>query len=284
MYYRLHDTEPNGMIETPECETEIWNALGYGIFRSVQEFDGPRRIDNLVRIRAWAVDIDEGTKTDQQSYIKRSPLKPSEVVETKNGYHLYFNAADATPENYRKVVTRLADFFHGDKNARDLARVLRVPGYWHMKDPASPFLVRSLFSRPEYIYTEAQMLASYPVSEEEKKDSIRRHKARVASPNQNSSEDFWVRIYDLDCRDALDRLSGHDIVNGETFTFEDTFGGKCNIIVDGHTTSCWIDSEGHIGSLSGGGPTIFNWIVWYNVEPGEATKVIRELFPEVVSG
>ena len=48
-------------IEATEMAAIEWNRKGWGIFWTVNDFDGPRRIVNLRTFNAWAVDIDDGT-------------------------------------------------------------------------------------------------------------------------------------------------------------------------------------------------------------------------------
>lgn len=278
--YRLFDPKPNGMFPIPdENDAGMWNDRGWGIFWTVQDFDGPRRTENLRAIRSWVVDIDTGTKGEQQERVLRSPLKPSRVVETRNGYHVYFDAIDASPDNYRRVCSRLVDSFDGDPNARDLARVLRVPGFLHWKDPAHPFPVREIYRAPAHRYTEAQMLGAFPMSKEERRESERHQSTR---PIDAGDGDFWDRVFDADQRVLLERLSGRPIVNGERFTFRPVAGGKFNIHVDGKSTSAWISAEGRIGSHSNGGPTVFQWLKWYpGVAGKDAVNEIRAIAPEL---
>ena len=160
--WRMHDAEPRGVFPVTPREAPTWNERGHGIFWTVNEFSGPRKVENLSRIRAWAIDIDDGTKEEQEERIQRSPLVPSLVVESKNGYHVYWSAADGTAENWHAIVTdRLVPFFGADPRARDIARILRATGYAHMKNPAAPFIVRPVH-RWKVAYTEAQMLRALP--------------------------------------------------------------------------------------------------------------------------
>ena len=279
MLYRMNDANPAGMIQTRREDCAEFNTRGFGIFHTVNTFDGPRRIENLVSIRAWAVDIDEGDKASQRRRIEAAPLMPSTVVESKNGYHAYWKAKDARPEHYSTIVSRVVESVGGDRNARDLARVLRTPGFWHMKDPSHPFMVQ-VVHRSEAVYTEQQMAVRFPPCEDERRKADPKPAQR--QPVSVTGDDFWERVYDLDCAEALRRLSGHPIVSGDEFDLKRQRNGNQNIIVNGKSTSCWIDRAGRIGSRDRGGPTIAQWIRWYGHSYADAARVIRELFPEVV--
>ncbi len=279
-FYRLFDADPagRGVIETDPREAAQWNRKGWGIFATVQAFNGARRIECLDRIRAWAVDIDTGDKPDQFAAITSSPLPPSSIVETRRGYHVYWFASDATVEQWEPIVRhRLVPFFKADRNATDLARILRVPGYYHLKNPAEPFMIKRVH-RSGAKYTEAQMLAAWEPIEVQR--PVRDHVVAHPAPR---GDDFWSRVYSLNCADALTRLSGHPAVNGERFEFEPCRNGNLNIIADGKLTSCWIDTAGRIGSRTKGGPGVYQWIAWYGNSASETVRVIREVFPEVVA-
>jgi hypothetical protein len=118
----------------------------YGIFVGVQRFfptwevTGARK-SALERLRVIAVDIDS---PDSDWREKTAALPPHCVVRTKNGHHIYWKLDDPpgiSDEAYPVLIELLADYLGGDKKAKDVARVLRVPGFFHQKDPENPFLV-----------------------------------------------------------------------------------------------------------------------------------------------
>src|SRR3954454_14282930 len=128
--WALHDSDPKNhpMVRIHPDQAAEYNARGYGIFQTVNEFQGPRRIQNLTRINAWAVDMDDGTKAEQLARIKRG-LVPTMVIETKRGYQVYWAAKGAKPEHWNAIVAaRLVPYYGADTRARDLARILRMPG------------------------------------------------------------------------------------------------------------------------------------------------------------
>lgn len=226
---------------------------------------------------AWAIDMDAGTKAEQRARLHRSPLEPSLVVETKRGYQAYWNAKDAKPERWNAIVLdRLVPFFGADKNARDIARILRVPGYYHLKDPADPFLVKTVHTC-QVAYTEQQVAERFPATAKAEKD--RKEHDRVKREFAfKGSDDFWDRVYNLDCEEALTRLGPR---LGQSYDFRRNRNGKSNILVDGKGTSCFIDAAGRIGSLSGGGPTVYQWICWLGHSPKAAVDMIKQAFPEL---
>lgn len=274
----MHDSNNRGCFPiSPGENPHDWNRKGYGIFWTVNDFrDAVRRIDHLVQLRAWAVDMDSGTKEEQRARLHRSPVEPTLIVETRRGYQAYWNAKDALPEHWNAIVLqRLVPFFGADPNARDIARILRVPGYLHLKDPTKPFLVRTVHTCP-VSYTEQQMVRAFP---EPKREAPKAVHDRAKRENKfDGSDGFWDRVWTLDCEEALDRLGPH---LGESYKFRGNRNGKKNILVDGKGTSCFIDANGRIGSLSGGGPTVFQWIKWLGYSQKDAIEMIKRVFPEL---
>lgn len=277
-WYAMFDADPKAHPVSrihPDQARDL-NARGFGIFRTVNDFRGPRRIANLVRINAWAVDLDEGTKPEMLAKLQAG-LIPTMIVETKRGYQAYWAAAEAKPEHWNAIVLdRLVPFYGADPNARDLARILRVPGFLHLKDPQNPFLVEKVWEYPAR-YTELQMALYYPSTRQERDARTEHETEQRRTPVQGS---FWDRVWHLHCEEALSRLSGHPYVSGEIYSFRPNASGTKNILVNGRGTSCWIDREGRIGSLSKGGPTIFQWLNWFHKNPRKVVEMIQEVFPE----
>jgi hypothetical protein len=286
--YRMHDAPDapsKAAIVCDEDEARRFNTPehGYGVFRTVNSFRGARRKDNLTRINAWCIDIDDGTKEQMVAKLNGSPLIPSGIVETKRGYQAYWSAADgAKVEHWNALVLeRLVPFFGADKNARDLCRILRAPGYLHLKNPAEPFMCRTVH-RQRVQYTERQLADAFPwVPDKAAQEATQRATREVKAAGGDSGEDFWQAVYELDCRDALERLSGTGAVNGESFTFRQMSNGNANIFCDGKGTSCWIDVNGKIGSMSKGGPTVYAWLRWYQTPPRECVAVLKNLYPHL---
>lgn len=283
--YRMHDVSPAGVFPIADRnEAKRWNEQGFGVFWTVNSFAGPRRRENLTKINAWAIDMDDGTKDAQRSRLLRSPLVPSLVVETKRGYQAYWIAKQAKPEHWNAIVLeRLVPAFGADKNARDLCRILRVPGFLHLKDPADPFLVRVAWKH-DVGYTERQIAQAFrwvPDRQAQKQAHDEARRAAATELREPLGESLWDAIYALDCEEGLRRLSGHPAVGGEQYTFRATARGRLNIFVDGKSSPCFIDEHKRIGSPSGGGPTLVQWIRWFGRSYTETLDVLKQLFPRL---
>lgn len=269
LYFGLHDTEPKGMTPIEPHEARMYNQAGYGIFYSVNAFTGIRRNANLKHINAWFVDID-GNKQEAFWKIYRSPIEPSIVNETKRGLHILFLAQDAIDTNYAEVQSRIVNYFDSDPAVRDLARVLRLPNFYHLKDPNTPFRIKTLVNNKK-VHSESRMLRSF-----RPKVLIRRRCNTCRGTQEPYKEEYsfkW-KVQQLDVKRSLLQLNKTPLVEGQEFMFRLHNGGE-QIVIDGKSTSSWIDRNGFIGSLSKGGPTIYEWLMWYKGNTVE--KLEREL-------
>jgi hypothetical protein len=280
-WYALADSEngrERGAFKIDKTEASDWNKKGFGIFWTVQELKGERRKENLVKINSWAIDIDGGEKPYHLEKLT-SVCYPSLVIETKNGYHAYWNAKDATQENFEAIVSdRLVPFFNADKKAKDLARILRVPGYLHQKDPSDPFMIVEVW-KYDVRYSEHQMFSLFQLDNEKEKESNAKQELRKVF--QSDGNDLWEKIYNLDCEQALERLSGTEAIGSERITFRRVANGNLNIIANGKQTSCWIDQNKRIGSLDGGGPTVWQWVNWYHRNHKYTYEILKNYFGEL---
>lgn len=289
--YRMCDlptAESKAAIPCTVDEARHYNTpeLGFGIFATVNTFNGPRRKENLTRINAWAIDMDEGTKQQMHDKLQAFVAVPSIIVETKRGYQAYWCTRDAKAEHWDYIVLeRLVPHFGSDANARDLCRILRVPGFLHLKDPADPFKVRKVWQHKVF-YTERQFVGlledELPWVPSKAKHRAQLAEARASSPTFAASDSLWDAIWNLNCEEGLGRLSGHWAVGGERYTFRPTRKGHLNLFVGGKSTSCFLDASRRIGSLDGGGPTLVQWLRWFKHDWKTVIAVLKELFPQLV--
>lgn len=287
-FYRMCDlptAESKAAIPVTPDDAHRWNTpeLGFGIFATVNSFDGARRKENLTRINAWAIDMDDGTKEQMHAKLSKSPLIPSIIVETKRGFQAYWAAQDGTAAHWDAIVLeRLVPHFGSDTNARDLCRILRVPGYLHLKDPADPFKIK-LRHKHNVSYTEKQIWQFSDLPWVPSKTKHTQHLAEARrSGTTEPTDSLWDAIWNLDCEEGLARLSSHWAVNGEKYTFRRTSRGHLNLFVDGKSSSCFIDASKRIGSLDGGGPTLVQWLRWFKHDWKVVIEVLKEIFPQLV--
>lgn len=135
---------------------------GCGVFFSPNAFDGLRRAGNLKRIQAAFVDLDlsgAGAKPgDLEERLRQGlealrtfSLPPHVVVRTRNGLQAVWRVEPLPPADglaqFGEAEELLISRFGADPAAKDVTRVLRLPGFFHLKDPDSPFLCHILLDR-----------------------------------------------------------------------------------------------------------------------------------------
>jgi hypothetical protein len=147
----------SGDFEDVKSSLAGLNRRGAGAFVTVNETDGKgRRLENITRYRAVWHEDDEG-------HTQAFPLRPHIVVESSPGKrHSYWLVDGLSAEQFRGVMDCMVRTHRSDPNARDPARVLRLPGFHHQKDPASPFLVRILDESGEQAYPADELLRAFP--------------------------------------------------------------------------------------------------------------------------
>jgi hypothetical protein len=268
----LHDSDPtsSGMLPIPREKAAEWNKRGYGVHWAVNEYKDLRREENVTKINSWFYEVDDLPKSHQLLLIE-SGLYPSMVVESKNSYHVYFFANNATKESFREIQARLVYHYGSDDKLIHPACTLRAPGFNHMKDPTDPFPVEVVWYKPEINYTSDAML--YFFSEVPKKEEPQ---LRIRDTIRTEDLNYFDKLYNLNHVEALRAFSGTSWVNGEVYTFKSNRNGKYNIVVNNKGTSCFVDQHGRIGAR-GGGPTIYQWLRWYNHAPIDIKKATKEV-------
>ena len=247
------------------------NKQGAGIFFTTCDFTGAesRKSENCVGVNSWFMECDNCSKEDQMIKIKASPLPPTFIVETGKSYHCYWLSKDGIKENFREIQTRLVNHFDADPANKDLARVFRIPGYYHMKK--EPFLVTIVYSHPEYSYTEKQMTDVFKLPEK-----------KEVKPFSKTQDKIWGIMTSVSSKEMLIFLSGKQIVNGEVYTFGPRREGGELIYIDGSLPDAWLDEQGMIASGQRGGPTWIQWLMYYGKTKAEVVNWFKENFSHLL--
>ena len=151
----------HGDIEELFNRLDSLNANGAGVYVTVNETDGKgRETDNIVRVRAGFADFDPPkTAAAPASY----PLEPVIVVESSPGkHHAYWTADDLALDDFENQQRGIAAALGSDTAPHDLPRVMRLPGFRHMKDPSKPHPVRIVSTEPRLPYPAAELARAFP--------------------------------------------------------------------------------------------------------------------------
>jgi hypothetical protein len=117
------------------------SGRGAGAFVAPAEFahDATQRTnDNVIRVPVFWLDLD-GAPLEP---VMQSDTPPHVVVETSPGrFHCYWRVAGgATPSQWKRVQSGLAERFGGDASMDKPCGVMRLPGFPHQK--RDPFIAR----------------------------------------------------------------------------------------------------------------------------------------------
>lgn len=126
----------HGSLEEHWEELKRLNREGAGVFVTVQETDGTgRKKENITRIRAIFQEDDDG-------FGGEFPIEPHITVQSSPGkYHRYFLTDDAALDEFEAVQLRMVQDYGSDAAAKDRARVLRLPGFYHQKKTGEAHMV-----------------------------------------------------------------------------------------------------------------------------------------------
>lgn len=130
------------------------NAQGYNVYYVVN--GGGDTDESISTINAVFIDFDypkenkelpsldkvEVYKREQLEKVNKFKIKPSYVVETRNGLHVYWLVnKGASVEQFRNAQQRLIAYFDSDKSIKNPSRVMRLPEYYWTKDIRHKFMV-----------------------------------------------------------------------------------------------------------------------------------------------
>lgn len=137
---------PRELFTAPDIEDA--KSRGLGVFLAPNECGDVknnrgnlRHEHNVTRFTSVFVDIDKGTPEDQKKRIMAYPLPPSAIVQTGRGHHAYWILDRFEPvetERWQRVQKAMAVLLGGDEACTDPARLMRLPGSWHVKHEPKP--------------------------------------------------------------------------------------------------------------------------------------------------
>lgn len=245
--------EPVSHFSSPYTHLEKLNKAGAGIFVTPNPCSGGRKAEHISALKWAFVDMDNGTKEDMYTKILNSPIRPSLITESKRSYHLYFRS-DITLGNWDKIIGGLLQYFDGDEAVASTNEVLRVPGFFHMKDAENPFMIR-VEEVNSVKYTEEELMTAFPFESFTQKFT-----------RQHGSDETLDRVKALDIRDVLRKL-GADVRGIKVFE-------------DGKSTSMTVNVQenylNRFSGKSGSGSTIDVVMNYKNCTTAEAIRWLKQ--------
>ncbi|MEI8156803.1 MAG: DNA-primase RepB domain-containing protein [Burkholderiales bacterium] len=126
----------HGTLSQVGAELVRLNRSGHAVWVQINEGTG-RTIAEITRIRSYFVDQDKG----HTELLLTSAVPCNIVIESSHGkYHGYWLTKNAPLGQFVDRMHALADKFQGDHSICNLNRVMRLPGFFHLK--GTPFMTR----------------------------------------------------------------------------------------------------------------------------------------------
>jgi len=139
--------------QTTKDELKQLNEQGYDIYFVVNS--GGTKQDEINKINAFYIDCDCG-RDDNKKYcdletvnqykqrvlqrVQDFGLVPSFIVDTRNGYHIYWLVDNAKVEQFEEVQKKLIHYFNSDERVFTRQFIMRLPGYYWTKDINNQYL------------------------------------------------------------------------------------------------------------------------------------------------
>jgi len=194
------------------------NRAGAGIFLVVNGTDGAGRSKaNIQVLRAWWADLDE--KAASATFHPGDlPLPPSLVIQSGHGAHLYWRTRErygcagnrerhlAHEAELKRIQATLAAF-GADPAVCEVARVMRLPGFWNRKR-APHALVELTWSRP-VSYTPEEIRTAFPGPPDPKGPPLPFRRVDPADDDKGPRARAYAQVLARDAP-AISGAHGHD--------------------------------------------------------------------------
>lgn len=134
------------------CPNELDQSLDPGRKRTKKMFVKARAI--------WCEDdnVRDEPRTDW-------PIEPNIIVNSSPGkYHYYWLTSTTSVEEWNAVMQTMVVQYGCDNNAKDIVRVMRLPGFYHLKDIDNPHMATYTVLR-EKPYDWAAIKGAFPPSD-----------------------------------------------------------------------------------------------------------------------
>jgi hypothetical protein len=152
---QVNDTHKTGSLR----ELFPWlceqNQEGKGIYAVINATNGKgRKTEDIVAVNAVFVDLDGAPLGP----IMAAKLKPHAIVETsEKRFHAFWRVDSSVGlSDFTPIQRELAKKFLGDPQVVDLPRVMRLPGFFHVK--GVPFQSRIMASSKHHAYTKREII------------------------------------------------------------------------------------------------------------------------------
>lgn len=216
------------------------NLDGYEAYFTVNGFanfkDRPyATIDDLTSINSFWVDID-GRKDQAELEDIKKKIDPTFILETGNGHHIYWlldepiYKNEVTPAEWQSQIARwntieqaVVKTLNGDENAKDLARIMRIPNTYYWKKTGDRykqgikdvFKIKGVYKMIGHTYSMDKMADIFPTVDVEVADfptTIKGQNMKTYADTQK--KDFFDRVnkeYPIEQRPSFQKLISGEV-------------------------------------------------------------------------
>lgn len=193
------------------------------------------------------------SKEEFLDVVSKFPVKPTMVVNSGNGIHVYWSIQNLTREEYVFSQLALLKYFKTDESVFTVLQLMRLPGYNNTK--------RHNDFVPASIIEEHSSGASYTL------DQFPKEIFSALTPEEIKRG-----------QKHLDRLDGKLTINAPEYVnldeIPDIFFDFINDPVNEEAKKLWMDPKGHYGDRSGADMKLANILFRNNFNKKEAMAII----------
>lgn len=132
-------------LEEATEQQNVWSqGIGTGEFKQVVIEPNKADSGEVTRYTVKAYRTNKMIAELKKNFLNqfKKELETALVVETKNGFHIYWVLRDGLLHRFKAIQEAIVRMFGTDAAVTDIARILRLPYFYHLKDVMDPFFVK----------------------------------------------------------------------------------------------------------------------------------------------
>lgn len=148
----------HGEFKNHILDLQKLNKRHAGVFFMVNDGDlKGRKAENVTKVTCYFADL------DGEPLRENYPLQPTAIIQSSEGrYHLYWRVKDANLETFSHIQHEVAVKLNADVACKDLPRIMRLPGFYHMK--GKPQRAETLLLL-DNIYSSSEFIQAFEINE-----------------------------------------------------------------------------------------------------------------------
>lgn len=207
------------------------NENGYEAYFTVNGFENTSnaKLENCTSLNSFFVDIDGRKDLKELEDIKKK-LDPTFILETKNGYHIYWlldepiyksemiiDEWSASIIKWERIEQAIVFDLKADTGVKDIPRILRIPDTYYWKKSGGSYLdgtdgvfkIKGIYKSVSNTYSMDDVAEAFPLKEEIIVYSDEPKVSQLKKYADDEKKDFFTRVnkeYPLEDRDSFKAL------------------------------------------------------------------------------